>query len=368
MHPMDKIHWKPDRGRTVSFSGHRRIEPASQPTLFGGGGGCGPQDPAGTGGVEDARTVTRGAGTERYGAATGGNGTDSLWVTPGAGTAEDRAVYAGGKSGSVPGAVGARTATGGAGTERYGAAPGGNGAAGAGSAPGTGTAEARTVTSGGATASGYYSAAGPGSKSVIDPSGNRQGEVTAFQKEASGWPEDVTGPGPGGPAPELAAAGRYGMNGLDGNSAAEGIGGTTSVSYESVIREKLRLAIGQLVEEGFDTFICGMATGFDLMAGEAVCDFIESGAAVTLVAAIPFPGQADRFAPADRLLYERVLGYAAHTHTLCPSYRKECYHLRNDFLVAGASVLLCFYNGSPGGTRYTVRKALRAGLRIVNIF
>lgn len=111
-----------------------------------------------------------------------------------------------------------------------------------------------------------------------------------------------------------------------------------------------------------------MATGFDLMAGEAVCDFIDRGAAVTLVAAIPFPGQADRFAPADRLLYERVLGYAAYTHTLCPSYRKECYHLRNDFLVAGASVLLCFYNGSPGGTRYTVRKALGAGLRIVNLF
>ncbi|MCD8103353.1 MAG: SLOG family protein [Alistipes sp.] len=158
------------------------------------------------------------------------------------------------------------------------------------------------------------------------------------------------------------------MNGLYGNAPADGIGGTTAASYQSVIREKLHLAIGQLVEEGFDTFICGMATGFDLMAGEVVCDFIERGAAVTLVAAIPFPAQADRFAPADRLLYERVLSYAAHTHTLCPSYRKECYHMRNDFLVAGASVLLCFYNGSPGGTRYTVRKALRAGLRIVNLF
>ncbi|MCD8173488.1 MAG: hypothetical protein LUD76_08560 [Alistipes sp.] len=105
---MDKIHWKPDRGRTVSFSGHRRIEPASQPTLFGGGWEFGAEDPAGTGGVEDARTATGGAGTERYGAAPG----------------EFGAVFAGGKSGSVPGVAGARTATRGAGTERDGAATG----------------------------------------------------------------------------------------------------------------------------------------------------------------------------------------------------------------------------------------------------
>ena len=52
---------------------------------------------------------------------------------------------------------------------------------------------------------------------------------------------------------------------------------------------------------------------------------------------------------------------------LAPAYHRGCYAVRNDFLVDNARVLVAWYDGSPGGTRHTVFRALRRGLEFVNL-
>lgn len=86
-----------------------------------------------------------------------------------------------------------------------------------------------------------------------------------------------------------------------------------------------------------------------------------------LVAVVPFQGQASRFSAADRERFHRVLAAADRSVTLSPSYHAGCYAVRNNYLVDHASLLVAWYDGSPGGTHYTVRRALRRGLEIVNL-
>lgn len=86
-----------------------------------------------------------------------------------------------------------------------------------------------------------------------------------------------------------------------------------------------------------------------------------------LVAVIPFRGQESRFPVADRERFRRVLAAADHSVTLSPSYHAGCYAVRNNYLVEHAALLVAWYDGSPGGTHYTVRRALGRGLEFINL-
>lgn len=130
---------------------------------------------------------------------------------------------------------------------------------------------------------------------------------------------------------------------------------------------RLRETVRGLAVDGYTDFLCGMAEGFDLMAGEAVVEVRREFPSVRLTAVVPFPGQAVRFGGEAREIYDRVLAAADHTIVVCPEYSKDCFHRRNDLLVNLSSVLICYYNGSCGGTQYTVKRALQTGTKVINL-
>lgn len=188
-------------------------------------------------------------------------------------------------------------------------------------------------------------------------------------------------------------------------------------TYGGQAAAALRATVGELYARGFRTFLCGMAMGFDLAAAEAVlaCRDSETGSAFSpaafpastlapaassasafpaamvsasvfspasapdphfphtpmpglrLVAVIPFRGQESRFPAVDRERFRRVLAAADHSVTLSPSYHAGCYAVRNNYLVEHAALLVAWYDGSPGGTHYTVRRALGRGLEFINL-
>lgn len=130
----------------------------------------------------------------------------------------------------------------------------------------------------------------------------------------------------------------------------------------------LDAAVSALAEQGYRTFLCGMACGFDLAAAEAVLRLRASGIPLTLHAAVPFPGQADSYRTADRARYERVLASADVVQVLSPHYYPSCFLRRNDFLVASSALLVCWWDGSRSGTGYTVRQARACGLHVINLY
>ncbi len=135
---------------------------------------------------------------------------------------------------------------------------------------------------------------------------------------------------------------------------------------QELIAARVRGAILRLMSEGYDTFLTGMAEGFDLLAAREVLVMRETHPELRLIAVVPFASQAARFAKATRAEYDKVLAAADHVVTLSGGYDPGCFHRRNDFLLDNASALICHYNGSPGGTRYCVTRAARQGLRILH--
>jgi uncharacterized phage-like protein YoqJ len=116
-----------------------------------------------------------------------------------------------------------------------------------------------------------------------------------------------------------------------------------------------------------DTFISGMALGIDMMAAEEVLAFCRMGYPFTLVAALPFSGQARSWSADLRKQYHHLLEQAHHTEVVCPAPSKYAYLMRNDWMTAHASHLIAVWDGSAGGTAYTVGLAVKKGLPLYNI-
>jgi uncharacterized phage-like protein YoqJ len=138
---------------------------------------------------------------------------------------------------------------------------------------------------------------------------------------------------------------------------------------EHKIRAALRAAIADMYRGGYRTFLSGMAQGFDLWAAaETLAMAIDPEfCGMELVAVVPFRGQAARYPRSAATAYDDILSRASQTVILSEHYYQGCFTARNDFLIANSSAVICYFDGQDGGTRYTVSKAKKEGLRIFNI-
>ena len=139
-------------------------------------------------------------------------------------------------------------------------------------------------------------------------------------------------------------------------------------SYDGSCDDSLRSVVRYLWERGFRTFLTGMAVGFDLSAGECVQALRSELDGLRLVCVVPFAGQERRFPREERLRYMRLLSAADEVRVLAETYSPAAYHLRNDYLVEHSSVLVAWYDGSNGGTSYTVHRAARNHLPVINLW
>lgn len=138
-------------------------------------------------------------------------------------------------------------------------------------------------------------------------------------------------------------------------------------TYAHQADKQLEDTIRLLYDTGARLFLSGMACGFDLAAADAVIRLRKSCPGLRLGCIVPFEGQERRFPPQEQHLYRMIRQLADEELIVCDGYRADCYQRRNDLLVEQASVLVAWYDGSTGGTRYTVRRAARLGRRIVNL-
>lgn len=132
---------------------------------------------------------------------------------------------------------------------------------------------------------------------------------------------------------------------------------------------ELYRTVSELYKAGYTTYLCGMAQGLDLLAAEAVCRFRKEQAGdIRLIAAIPFRGQAERFSPEDKRLYNRIAAVSERV-ILSEEYYEGCFHRRNEFLMDNASVVVAYWDGTPkGGTYHAVQRAERKEIPIINLF
>lgn len=139
-------------------------------------------------------------------------------------------------------------------------------------------------------------------------------------------------------------------------------------SYRGEADDELRELLRLLYARGVRRFLCGMAWGFDLSAGALVAELKERYEDVELVAVEPYADFRSRFRGEDAEHYDRLLAIADE-RVVVGEEDAATYMRRNDFLVDEAALLVAWWEGeSHGGTAYTVRRARRRHLEVINLY
>jgi len=138
--------------------------------------------------------------------------------------------------------------------------------------------------------------------------------------------------------------------------------------YDGRCDAALRAVVTELYARGFRLFWSGMAVGFDLAAAETVLALRADLPGLQLGCALPFPEQAKRFGPAERTRHARILACADKVATLCAHYEPHCYLLRDRYMVDRSAVVVAWFDGSTGGTRYTWEYARRCRTERINLW
>ena len=88
---------------------------------------------------------------------------------------------------------------------------------------------------------------------------------------------------------------------------------------------------------------------------------------INLIAVVPFEEQAARWREKDREKYFNILHKCDEVICLHKQYKSGCYYERNRYMVDNSSKLISYYDGSGGGTKYTVEYAQRQNVQIINL-
>ena len=134
------------------------------------------------------------------------------------------------------------------------------------------------------------------------------------------------------------------------------------------LESQIQAEIIKAMEDGYDTFLCGMAMGFDLVCGSNVLRLKQNHpecSKLRLIAVPPYHGH--RFDGPWAVIHSLVMNNADEVIYPTDQQNSHVYHIRNRYMVNNSTRLICYFDGQPGGTSYTVDYALKKGIEIINL-
>ena len=131
-------------------------------------------------------------------------------------------------------------------------------------------------------------------------------------------------------------------------------------------KEELTRVVKGLIAGGYNTFLVGMALGFDTECFKLL-EKLRQEQNIKIVACIPCLNQDKNFTVAQKEQYKKMLAAADERIYISKEYTKNCMFKRNMFMVDSASILVAYLNNSVGGTYQTVNYAKRKGIEIIKI-
>lgn len=131
--------------------------------------------------------------------------------------------------------------------------------------------------------------------------------------------------------------------------------------------KRLREKISELIGEGANVFLSGMALGSDTFCAEIVLELKKEHPNIKLTAAIPCANQAEHWSEKQQAHYRELLEKCDERVVLSEHYYNGCMQKRNRYLVDNCDVLLAIYDGKPGGTKNTVKYAAAKSRKLIII-
>jgi len=136
---------------------------------------------------------------------------------------------------------------------------------------------------------------------------------------------------------------------------------------EGEVKDRLRNAVQQSIRDGYTTFISGMARGVDMWAAEIVLEERESNNNIKLICASPFEGFEKSWSFDEKQRYNNILQNADYIKFVCSHYSRQCFQIRNVWMVDHSARVIAAYNGESGGTRNTIRYAESKKVEVYDI-
>lgn len=139
-------------------------------------------------------------------------------------------------------------------------------------------------------------------------------------------------------------------------------------SLKLYFSELLKNEIKKAISRGYKFFISGGGLGFDLSAAECVIDLKSEYPFISLEFALPCYDHYVRWRPKQIEKFMSLLDksdkivYVSET-----PYFKGCMAIRNQYMVERSSLIICVYNGSPGGTKNTLKYADKSFVDVIFI-
>jgi len=124
------------------------------------------------------------------------------------------------------------------------------------------------------------------------------------------------------------------------------------------LKRSLARELERLYRRGTRHFISGMAVGCDLYFAEAALALRETYPDLTVEGAVPCPTQAQRWPESQRRRWRDILDRCNLETVVQQHYDRWCMLRRDRYMVDRSAAVLAVFDGTPGGTQYTLNYAM----------
>ena len=136
---------------------------------------------------------------------------------------------------------------------------------------------------------------------------------------------------------------------------------------EKEIKPLIEKAIDDAIDEGYVTFITGMAMGTDIWAAEIVLERKKVNNNLHLICALPHPNFESRRSMTEKMRFSKIIKKADIVKEINDHYFTGCYQVRNEWMVDRSNLVIAVFNGQKSGTKNTVDYAKRKDVNVVNV-
>ena len=128
--------------------------------------------------------------------------------------------------------------------------------------------------------------------------------------------------------------------------------------------DELTIRLENAISFGYNTFMSGMALGFDMIAVETLLKLKKKHKDIKIIACVPWEAQDERWPEEQKKRYRTLLKKVDFIRCVNKTYTDECLHERNHYMIDNSGLCIALFNGLPGGTKKTIEYAERQGVKV----
>lgn len=133
------------------------------------------------------------------------------------------------------------------------------------------------------------------------------------------------------------------------------------------LMQRINVEVLNLIANGVENFVTGMALGFDMLCAEVVLELQKKYTNIKLYGAIPCSNQCEKWNKSAIEKYEKIIPKLYDFRCKFVKYNSYCMQERNIYMVDHSAYVIALFDGSNGGTKNTVKYAQSKNKEIIII-